>query len=271
MLRILLTPRWIAGLAVAVIFAGVAIWLGTWQYDKHVDRAERRDHIEANYGNDPIPLDDVLPEIEAAGGLPSERGWTRVTMDGEYAVDDQLFVRNRPYRGTYGYHLAVPIQTGDAWVLVDRGWIPYGPDAATLPEVDPPPSGELTVTGWLRPSETGFDRSLPDGQLTSLNATEAREQTGLDVEPVYLLLESETAIDGEVPDRPQAADPPDTGVGSHFAYALQWWIASPLGLAMVWVFVRREHHDALAEAEGRDPRAPKVKKKKHRIWDDEDE
>lgn len=273
MLRILLTPRWLGGLAIALVFAVVAVWLGFWQFDKHTYRVEQRDQIEANYGATPIPLGDVLAEIDSAGSLPAERGWTRVRFTGEYASDEQLFVRNRPYRGNFGYHLAAPaaMQPGGQAILVDRGWVAYGDDAATLPEVDRLPSGEVTITGWLRPSEPGYDRTLPQGQLTSLNAGEAAAQSGVDLVPAYLLLESETTSDGSTPARPQAPDPPDTDLRSHLAYALQWWIASPIGLALVWVFIRRERNDAALIAQGKDPRTERVRTKKHRIWDDEDE
>lgn len=283
MLRILLTPRWLAGTAVAVVFMIVAIWLGGWQFDRHQDRSERRDRIEANYAAAPIDLATVIPEIQRDGRLPAARDWTRVTFSAEYAVEEQLFVRNRPFRGTYGYHLAglaQPVDTSgeaviDQLILIDRGWIGYGPDAATLPEVDPAPEGTLTITGWLRPSETGFDRMLPERQLSSLSAVEAAEETGLDVAPLHLILESEVGPDGSVPDRPQAADPPDTDVGSHLAYALQWWLASPLGFGLIWVMVRREHQDSLlALSDGdcdTDGEQPRRKPRKHRIWDDEDE
>jgi len=49
--------------------------------------------------------------------------------------------------------------------------------------------------------------------------------------------------------------------GPHLAYALQWWLAAPVGFVLVLVGARRE----LLEGSG----TPKVKKT--RIWDEEDE
>lgn len=310
MIRTLTSPRWIAGAAVAVIFALTAIWLGSWQFDRHQVRAETRDRIEANYDGPPVPLDEVLVD----GALPAAADWTRVEFAGEYLTRTgerevlQLFARNRPYRQTFGYHLAaIALREGEPAVLVDRGWIPYGADAATLPEIDPLPAADLTIRGWVRPSEGGFDRTLPDRQLTSLSAQEAQAQlsaTDPDIEllDVRIILEVEIGADGEPLDRPQAPDPPDTGTGSHLAYALQWWIASPIGLVLVWVFARREHLESLESAHPEPDADPeddtdsgarvdrhaaaarpastgtagrttvrREKKRKHRIWDDEDE
>lgn len=274
MLRYLLTPRWLSYLALAVLFAVVAVFLGNWQYGRHETKVERRDTVNSNYDATPVSLGSVLSTPDEP--LAARADWTRVQVTGRYRIEDQLLVRNRPYRSVYGYEVLVPFEVdgadASADLLIDRGWVPNASSAATLPEVPPAPSGTVTVTGWLRPSEEDLGRDLPEGQVASINATVAESAAGVPLYDAYLDLQDET---GTVPeDRPAPADRPDTGLGVNFAYALQWWIFSPIGLVLVLVMARREARDAEdadLDVPGRPtPVKEKVGAKKKRIWDDED-
>ncbi|MGB3828513.1 MAG: SURF1 family protein [Ornithinimicrobium sp.] len=277
MISVLTRPRWLLYLALAAIFAVAAVLLGQWQYGRHEAKVDRRDTIEANYGADPVPLTAVL------GGpgdtFEAEDDWTRVDVTGRYRTEDQLLVRNRPYRSVFGYEVLVPFEvdglgSGAGDLLVDRGWVENARNAATLPDVPAPPTGEVTITGWLRPSEEDLGRDLPAGQVASINLAVAEEASGDTLLGAYLELESEVG-GSPVQTRPAQADPPDTGLGVNFAYALQWWIFSPIGIVLVVLMARREARD---EADG-DPNTPgrprqvqaTVATKKKRIWDDEDD
>lgn len=272
MLRYLLTPRWLSYLALAVLFAVVAVLLGNWQYSRHEAKVERRDTIEANYDAVPVTLTSVLDSPDQS--LAATQDWTRVEITGRYRVEDQLLVRNRPYRSVFGYEVLVPfsVDGSSADLLVDRGWVPNGSSAATLPEVPPAPDGVVTLTGWLRPSEEDFERNLPAGQVATINTDVASSVAGVRLYSPYLELQDET---GTTPaERPAPAEAPDTGLGVNFAYSLQWWIFSPIGLVLVLVMARRdvrEAEDADLDAPGRTtPVKEKVGAKKSRIWDDED-
>ncbi len=274
-------PRWLGYLALALIFAVVAVLLGNWQYSRHQAKVERRDTIETNYGADPVSLGSVLSNRNDR--LASGEDWTRVEVTGTYRIEDQLLVRNRPYRSVFGYEVLVPLTVapseGDAEsgenLLVDRGWVPNARNAATLPQVPAAPSGEVTVTGWLRPSEVDLDRNLPAGQVASINLAVAEQAAGDPLYGAYLELESESESGGASTDeRPAAADPPDTGLGVNFAYAIQWWIFAPIGLVLIVLMARREVRDGQATAPGAPARSTSVKAKtaakKKRIWDEED-
>lgn len=267
MLRTLLTPRWLGSLALAAVFAVVAVWLGSWQYGRHEERVAHRDLVEAHYTADPVPVERVLPP-----GSPLDPGaeWTRVSAIGTYDADARLFVRNRPHRGTYGYQVLGVLRTSAGGLLVDRGWVPNTARAEELPRVDPDPAGQVEVTGWLRPTEPSLGRDLPDGQLASVHVGEAEEELGLDLLGGYLVLESETLADGSVPSRPEPAEAPSTELGPHFAYALQWWITAPVGFVLVWVFARREHRERLAATRPAEASAA-PRRRRTRIWDEEDE
>jgi cytochrome oxidase assembly protein ShyY1 len=257
-LAVLRRPRWIAYLLLAVLFGVLATGLGQWQYGRYEEKAQRRDLIEANYGATPVPLAQILPD--SGTPLPPGDQWRRVSATGTYDAGAEHLVRNRPQQGVFGYEVLVPLVLDDGTaVAVDRGWVPSAETAATRPEVPPPPSGAVTVTGWLRPSEPDLGRDLPAGQLASIDLPRLEAATGHDLVQAYLILQTEDPP----AERPAALAEPDVRLGSHFAYALQWWITVPVGVVLVIVMARQQ-----AQEESGRPRP--VRAKKVRIWDEED-
>lgn len=273
MLAVLRRPRWIAYLLIAVLFGVLTGNLGLWQWHRHGYKLERRALIEANYDGTPAPLHDVL----AQPGTPLEQKdqWRRIEAVGSYSPAEQHVIRNRPQFGIYGYEVLVPLVLADGTALaVDRGWVPNAADAATLPDVPAPPSGQVRVIGWLRPSEPDLGRNLLPGQLASIDVPELASATGRTFLQAYVILESESPAP---PTRPAALEPPDTGLGSHFAYALQWWLTVPAGVILVVVMARQtardESSDQVVRADATrsgSASGKRVKPKKVRIWDEED-
>lgn len=272
-----MSRRWLTALAVAAIFAVACVFLGRWQWHRHEDKAARAQRISSHYFASPVPLSTVLPGPGA--DLPRAAEWTRVTATGRYAASSLMLVRNRPNNGVFGYEVVVPIELADgASLLVDRGWIANGRSASEPSTVPATPTGVITVTGWLRPGEPSSGRRLPSGQLASINLAEARAQTGATLYGAYLILRDEVGPPGEPITRPQPLERPDTGKGPHLAYALQWWLAAPVGFVLVFVGARREHLErrqpsawATGSAAGEVKPAKPAKVKKTRIWDEEDE
>lgn len=274
-LRVLARPRWLLYLVLAVVFGVVTFNLGLWQLHRHEGKVERREIVEAHYAQDPRPLVEVLPRGEL---LEKEATWSRVVVRGRYAAADQLLVRNRPQAGTFGYEVLVPLELDDGQVVVvDRGWVPNARTAADLPEVPAPPQGEVEVTGWLRPSEPDLGRDLPAGQVASIDLPRVARELGEQVVGAYLVLGAEDPAPASAP---ALLEPPDTGLGSHFAYALQWWLTVPVGLILVVVMARREAQDeARARGASPGPAGPTpsgrpehaARPRKRRIWDADDE
>ena len=122
--------------------------------------------------------------------------------------------------------------------------------------------GSLTVVGWLRPSEPSLNRQPAPGTLASIDTVEAGEALGADLLSPYLIVDDES-VDGEVPPRPMALEPPDEDLGPHLAYAYQWWLGMSAGFVLVWLGLRRDLRDA-------DPVAAAARPRKIRIWDEED-
>lgn len=259
-LRRLLTPRWLGALVGAIVFGVVCIFLGQWQWGRHMAKVERNERLDAHYRADPVPLAQVMD----AAPLPLERQWTRVSMSGSYEPEHQLYVRNRPNNGVYGYEVLVPLRTQDGTrVLVNRGWVVNSDEGAdVLPPVPPAPPGEVSVIGWAMPGEVSLDRRLPPGQIASINIPDARRIIGEDLLGGYVVLDAERTADGASPPRPERLASPDRSLGPNQAYAYQWWVTSIAGFVVIWLGIRRELREENPEL---------VKPKKHRIWDDEDE
>jgi cytochrome oxidase assembly protein ShyY1 len=206
-----------------------------------------------------VPLDEVTSRIP-----PSEQDqWLRVTAIGRYASGQQLLVRNRALDGRPGLEVLAPFDlsgrlTGTR-VFVDRGWVANADSATDLPAVPPAPAGEVTVEGWLRSGEPDLGKELPAGQLASIDLTEAARQTGGGtVLDAYLVLGSEQAA----APRPEPLAAPDTDLGPHQAYAIQWWLTALFGFVLLGYRLRTAAAEN-AEATARKP-------KKVRIWDEED-
>lgn len=272
MLRVLLSPRWLGALVVSALFAAAFVALGFWQFGRYEEKSLRAQLVRSSYSADPVPVDSVLP----AGSPPlkERQVWTRVQAHGRYDRAAQQFVRNRPQQVTYGYEVLVPLVLGDGTaLLVDRGWVQNAERADVLPDVPPAPDGPVRVTGWLRQGEASLGRDMPPGQLASIELAAAAQATGLPLRPAYLVLDKEDVPSGATPPRPQALIEPDTALGPHFAYALQWWFGAPLGFVLVGVYARREFIDSLPEADERRVRRRNREQapKKKRIWDEEDE
>ena len=258
-----MSRRWLGALALAALFSVACVFLGRWQWHRHEEKAARSERIERHYFASPVPLSAALPRPRAH--LDPAQEWTLVTATGRYSAEHLILVRNRPNNGVFGYEVAVPLKLADGTsLLVDRGWIPNGRSAAQPSEVPLTPAGVITVTGWLRPGEPSLGRAMPKGQLASINLAEARAQTGISFYGAYLIRRAEAARPGEHIATPQALERPDTGQGPHLAYALQWWLAAPVGFVLVLFGARRE----LLEG----TEMPEVNKvRKTRIWDEEDE
>ena len=265
MLRLWLTRRWLLGTLVAVLFGVACFYLGLWQWHRHVEQRTKVDAIARNYGAAPVAFTPAL----VRAGLPQERQWTRVTLTGTYAVGADLLVRNRTLDQTVGFEVLTPFRTEGATLLVDRGWVPNAENAETSPAVDPPPSGAVEVTGWLRTGEVSLGRDLPRPQLASINVADARAQA-----PSLSDVDAYVVLGAQAPAPPAGDHPvrvlprPEEDLGPHQAYAYQWWLFMPGGLVFVIFALRRE---VAAGGEGT-PKAdgPDAKPRKVRIWDEED-
>ena len=160
--------------------------------------------------------------------------------------------------------------------------MPNAQNAETAPPADPPPTGEVALTGWLRTGEPQLGRDLPAPQLASISIADSRAvHPELSPDDVYVVLGAQqpAAATGEHPVR--LLPRPEEDLGPHQAYAYQWWLFMPGALVFVVLAMRRElAAGRIAEGpEGRRarpgpvrgrPRSRPVKARRSVIWDEED-
>lgn len=259
MYRFLLTPRWLGLHLLVLLLIPAFLWLGQWQFGRYEERSANAARITANLEADPVPLETLTT---AGGEVAAADRFRPVTVTGRYDPARELLVRRRTQHGRVGYYVVTPLVTeGGAAVLVNRGWIPEPADPGARPEAPPPPGGEVTVTGRLRPAETEENTGiknrpgLPPGQILLINADAVAVPY-----PLYGGYVELTESRPAPASAPEPVPPPDVGGGGglNLAYSVQWW--SFIGIAVGgWVLlVRREVRDrrAAAAADQRPVQAP---------------
>ncbi len=246
--------RWSGYLAVAVAFAIACAFLSQWQFARNAERTSQIAIVEANYGQPPVALAEVI----APGGefIPTDE-WRQVRMRGHYVTDDQLLVRNRPHGGTRAFEVVVPFATADGQVIiVNRGWVPPGrgdaPDAVPQPH-----AGEMEIVVRLRPGEESprSGRGAPEGQVATLHLPTIAEVTGpLTNTSAYGQLVSESPA---APTAPYLFASPTEDPGPHLSYAIQWILFAVMGFIFIFSVIRTEVRRAREEKEGRPAPSPR--------------
>ena len=255
--------RWGRAVAVTLVASVACVLLGLWQIDRREQRLERIAEVEANYDAAPVPLGAVLASPEAP--LPEGAEFTPVAVRGRYAADSVLLVRNRPLDRAYGYLVLTPLVLdessspaagGDPEVMVvDRGWIPAGPDGSRPAQVPAPPQGTVDVVARLRPPEPADTRTAPAGQVQRVDlagsVTEGLAERGLGATLLtgaygqLVAEEPRPALSPALPPRPPADE------GPHLGYSLQWFVFAAGLWAFLVVHVRRVSRDDTATPQER--------------------
>jgi cytochrome oxidase assembly protein ShyY1 len=224
-MRFLFTRRWLLFLATVAVLAYGCLWLGEWQFGRLHDREQRNAFTRANFKKDPVPVENVMSGDKDVT-KPAE--WSRVTATGTYRPDDSIVVRYQTRNGVSGVDIVTPLVASDGTgVLVDRGWIMTENIGGALSEAPAPPSGQVTVVGWVRADATGGSTQVSERSVRSISSRAIGK--GL----AYPLLRGFVDAETETPssaDKLVPAELPDLGNGPHFFYGLQWWFFGVLAV-----------------------------------------
>nr|WP_184080659.1 SURF1 family protein [Nocardiopsis mwathae] len=234
--------------ALVLLIVPSFIWLGFWQLSRWEDRQAAANLQEANIEAAPVPVDRLT-----GVGRDVDRAdrWKSVEATGHYDADHELVVRNRDGSRGVGMYVLTPLVTDDGpALLVNRGWVP-NPDTATAqPDVPPPPTGEVTVTGRIQfgetPENTGIRErdGLPDGQIMIIDVDAIAADLPY---PVYGGFAELTAQDPPSDPAPERVAAPETNMGMNLSYAVQWWVFTVIAVIGWIILMRRELRDARTE------------------------
>lgn len=200
------------------------IGLGRWQWGRGDYKAELREQFVAGQGP-ATPLD-----ARSTMDLPR---FARVSVQGRWDGQRQFLLDNRTRDGRAGYEVLTPLQLPDGrWLLVNRGWLPFGGFRDQLPDVDLSAAAataqRVTVVGRVDelPSaglESGRAAPPQTGGWPRVTTYPTMQQLGAvlgapAIEARQLLLDADAA-EGYQRDW----QPPGMVPEKHWSYAIQWW------------------------------------------------
>jgi cytochrome oxidase assembly protein ShyY1 len=246
-------PRWLAATLATLLAIGAFCALGSWQWH----RAKTRDtpKVVAYADRQPVPVGQALGTSTTIAPGSAARP---VTAAGRYDGAHQLLVPGRTLDGRDGTYVLTPLigvdGLGSNALVVLRGWVqgrPTTPPAA--------PTGVVTLTGWLVPSEdpdgpqvaADLPAVLPPGEVATVSAARILSQVPYRVVDGYVGVSTQTPATtlADVP----APPPPKPGIRwsvQSLSYAFEWWF---FALATVWMWV------TAVRREGRGVPSPRVR------------
>jgi cytochrome oxidase assembly protein ShyY1 len=209
------------------------------------ERRADNEVIKRHLAMDPVPLSTVVGPGEK---VDDQLAWTRVRVTGTYDVEHEVTVTFTTRDGSPGVDVVTPLVMSDgSAVLVNRGWLATQNTSERPDDIPAPPTGTVTVTGWLRPNSEADDHAIEprDGQVRAVSSTGMASSMPHDLVSGYLNLRSQ---------EPPAATPleleprPELGQGPHFFYGLQWWFFGALAVFGLFWFARTELKERRAGA-----------------------
>jgi surfeit locus 1 family protein len=193
---------------------------------------------ESRFDETPQDLNALL---RASGDDEESLEFRRATFTGEFEPADEVLIRSQVHQAVAGFHVITPLVGEDGTaVLVNRGWVPLDADEVPVLAASPP-AGTVTLTGWVRPTQTRGSLGPVDpatGRLVTLNRVDIeriQDQVSYELEPVYLSVLDQT--EGELP--VPAPGPTFDDEGPHLGYAIQWFSFALIGVVGYFFLLRR--------------------------------
>ncbi len=214
------------------------VFLGMWQLERADEKRRLLDIHAERAAAEASPLATVGRDV-------TEAAHRRVEVSGTFWKERQILRDNRIHEGRAGYHVLTPFFPAgvNAVLLVNRGWIPWGPRREELPRFDTPLT-EVRLTGTLRvppertmvlgpeePHGGTWPRIVQTVDIPALSGA-----LGSDLLPYVMLLDP-AAPAGFV----REWSPLYGGIGpeKHRAYALQWFTFAALMVVLSIAAARR--------------------------------
>ena len=197
--------------------------LSNWQWHRLQDRQVVNAEIQAQINKEPIPITELMADIDGAKSVPENSQWRTVEITGVWLQDNQVLVRKKSLESDLGLWVVTPLKLADGTiVMINRGWTAAANSAVDSPVVSDVPIGTIEVLGRLRdvtertkPAPT----DLPEGQVDRIVPTEIVDSpdtlTNAYVEMTASRPESRTSEIRSLP-------APEVTEGAHRSYAIQW-------------------------------------------------
>ncbi|KUM36100.1 SURF1 family protein [Arthrobacter sp. EpRS71] len=259
MLKTALKPRWIAGLVFALLLSGVFVLLSQWQ----LSRSAQHEPPAPSSIEEVKPLVDVLQPGQFFPGSVSDQ---MVTATGSYDPRKQVLVEGRLYDDQKGFWIVSAFAVTNApalkgvgaspqtWIPVARGWV------AEADQAGPPPSGTITLTGRLIPSEAPVPNvDAGPGRASAVSAAELINTWEVSSYQGFIAATSEVSGGVAIPlgDDVKALNippqPPAEQVNwLNLFYAVEWVVFAGFSIFIWWRLVKDDYRRDLEEDEDED-------------------
>ena len=239
----LISRKW--WLPTIIVIAGVytLIQFGFWQLDRLEQRRAFNVHVAERWRLEPFDVNNNAIPADLA-----ELEYRRVQVDGEFDYDNQILLSNQTRNQAPGSVIVTPlVLDGNRAILVARGWLPSGADdPARWREFDEPEDAE--VVGLIQESQI-----LPNGRVPTppaepqvkwfqINIDAIQPQMPYELLPVFVLQLPEEGR--TINNLPMREEPLVLDEGSHFSYAIQWFMfALILGVGYIFLVRSQELRD----------------------------
>jgi cytochrome oxidase assembly protein ShyY1 len=234
-------PRYVALLIIAVGIAIGCSLAGVWQIHRYYWKHDSNYDLRRNDHHTP---EDVAKLLSVDKQATRAEQFRRITATGTFEPKHQLLVRNREVNDSPAMLVLTPLRTkAGPTLLVVRGWLPVRDSANATPKVPPPPTGTVSLTARVYPSEpNGRPGTLPSGQINRLNVPSIARQVGQPTYGGYAELISFSAESKlQLLPAPDMSNP--TGGAfelQHLAYVGQWFLFAIIALGAPFALARIE-------------------------------
>jgi surfeit locus 1 family protein len=242
---------WVTLLAIAGV--GLLVWLGIWQLDRLEQRRAFNAMVAERWLQTPFDLQhEALPDdLETMG-------YRRVAVQGAFDYDNQIVLTNQPNEtGEPGVQMITPFVLDDGRaVLVSRGWVPqYLAGEENWQNLQEPADRNEVIGLIQRSQELNGATAPPQGQREwyTLNIPLIQQQMPYELLPVFIMQLPDAGLTASqaFEQYPYRTEPIALDEGSHFSYAIQWFMfAAILGIGYIqWVRWQEERTSRLARQE----------------------
>jgi surfeit locus 1 family protein len=225
--------KWWLGTLLILIGMAFLVRLGLWQLDRLQERRAFNSLVAERWQQTPFDL-----QHEALPADLESMGYRRVEVaNGNFDYANQIMLSNQPgINGEPGIQLVTPYVLDDGRaVLVSRGWVPeYLAGEENWGNLEEDDAGR-NVVGLLQRSQELEGSQPPATALKAwytLNIPQIQRQMPYELLPVFIL----QLPDGNqgIEEYPLRSEPIALDEGSHFSYAIQWFMfAAILGFGYI--------------------------------------
>jgi cytochrome oxidase assembly protein ShyY1 len=246
MLHMMLRPRWIAALVLALAISAAFALLGQWQIERAIESSTTIEYPT----EDVVALTDVAePDGPTAQAITGQR----VSVEGSFVPTDFSLVEGRLNLGEAGWWVLGHLETDAGGLPIALGWAPTEADAqAALAELEAETPEPVEFLGRFLPSEAPVkpeEGADPQSTSTVAVAQLINQWEGFDDRPVYFGY----VISDDAPAGLTAIDapPPEQEVDVNWLnifYAVEWVVFAGFAIFLWYRLVRdaveREQEEA---------------------------